>query len=109
MNKFLNLVRRFTSRHCNHKFYLYAKTLRVQHEQDRCARCQLCGKDLNITVFVQDFADPESLNQLCAKRVYANKKDAETMMNYCNKDRRDKKVTKVYRCEKCKGWHLTSN
>jgi hypothetical protein len=42
------------------------------------------------------------------KYFYKTKKDAETALNFYKKNPKEKhRPQRVYKCEKCKGWHLT--
>jgi hypothetical protein len=45
----------------------------------------------------------------CGKKSFSNKKSAENKLLAIQKDHKEKKKpVRVYRCEKCRQWHLTS-
>lgn len=94
---------------CRHKYMIFMESVKIQSENICGAKCGECGKIIdNIKLFTLAGHDAMELNQICKKRCYPNKKSAETVLNYVRGQKRKKMAQRIYRCEKCKGWHITS-
>ncbi len=93
---------------CRHKYFLFIDQIRIQEEEKIECACDLCGKKLRVKVFANSYIDQTNRIQLCKKRTYQNKKFAQTVLNTCQQRGRKVQPQRIYRCNKCLGWHLTS-
>jgi hypothetical protein len=93
---------------CPHRLYSFIERINIQQEQKIEARCEDCGKRLILTVFANEHRSIYNRVQICKKKTYQTKKEAKTVFNICKARKRGLKPSRVYRCTRCEGWHLTS-
>lgn len=78
-------------------------------EKDYFAICAECQRQIEIKVIFWSMGQfSPSFDRNCKKVGYKNKKDAETIFNYCKSQHRKRRVARIYLCLNCKNWHLTS-
>lgn len=92
---------------CRHSFYLFIEFAKIQEEKVYEVRCDKCGKHSQTTLFLESATNEHRRVQLCKKNTYRSKKVAETVLNTCLKRKRKNQPTRIYKCEKCQGYHLT--
>lgn len=79
------------------------------HRKETEYRCTLCGHRERVTVFVARKGGP-GIKAECrtGKRIYPNKKDAQTAVNFRMRSFRNQpSMLRTYPCHDCHGWHLT--
>lgn len=104
--KFENIEKMFKKLFCRHnKIEVAFEVTDWKHEY--VVLCPKCETKIQVST-VGYTTKPDKTNWACPKRVYKNKKDAETMLNWCRTQNRKKQPERIYPCGKCNGWHLTS-
>lgn len=97
-------MKRFKQLFCKHDLR-GELDLRVEVIQHRYAilKCQKCDKE-----FLAEMSVKQEAEGRCTKRSYKTKKDALTMLKICRNKKRSRRAERVYKCQFCKSWHLTS-
>lgn len=97
---------------CKHRF-VFVTNLNFQGQISVEGVCDLCEEKSHLEIVV--YEEPSVKRRkfvgemhLCNKRTYKSKKDALTVLNACRKLRRSRRPQRVYECNTCTGWHLTS-
>jgi len=94
---------------CDHNFFTCINNIKVgdvNNSEITCINCAITGK---LKLIVISSFKTSSKKFTCNKYTYQTKKEAETVLNTCKKKKRKKQPTRIYCCDKCSYWHLTSH
>ncbi len=102
MKKFLQLF--FGKKECLHD-ELEVAVAKEEDTRQYQVHCPKCGLPIKILVVGYTLTNGKPTG--CPKKLYMNKKDAETVVNWCTVQRFYRHPLRMYYCEKEKGWHIT--